>query len=150
MALRQVLIVTAGGMMLGGAAGEDKPVLPGWMAGCWEATTGDRWTEECWTTARGGVMLGSSRSGKGDRVSLWEAMQIITDPAGGMQFWASPNGAKRTAFAWTADRAPGVTFHNAGNDYPQRIRYWREGNALMAEIAMADGRRPMRWRYRRK
>ncbi|MGH6780896.1 MAG: DUF6265 family protein, partial [Sphingomonadaceae bacterium] len=149
MMTQRFLIAIAGWVMLAGAA-DEKPALPGWMAGCWESRSGDRWTEECWTSARGGMMLGSSRSAKGDRVDQWEAMQIIVDPAGGMAFYASPNGAKRTSFAWRVDAAPGVTFHNAENDYPQRIRYWPEGDAMMAEIAMADGSNAMRWAYKRK
>lgn len=146
---KRLLIAIAGWVMLVGAV-DEKAALPGWMAGCWEAVSDDRWTEECWTSARGGMMLGSSRSAKDDRVDQWEAMQIIADPSGGMAFWASPNGTKRTPFAWRADTAPGVTFHNAGNDYPQRVRYWPEGDAMMAEIAMADGSKPMLWRYKRK
>ncbi|MCJ8156808.1 DUF6265 family protein [Sphingomonas sp. LaA6.9] len=150
MVTRHALIAVLGWTMLTGAA-EEKPALPGWMAGCWEAQSGERWTEECWTSSRGGVMLGSSRSGKGDSVDLWEAMQVIADKSGsGMTFWASPNGTKRTPFVWRADAEPGVTFHNAENDYPQRVRYWREGDTLMAEIAMADGSKPMRWQYKRK
>jgi len=38
-------------------------------------------------------------------------------------------------------------FENRDHDYPQRIRYWREGEVLMAEISLADGSKPMRWRY---
>jgi hypothetical protein len=30
------------------------------------------------------------------------------------------------------------------------VRYWREGDVLVGEIAMADGSNPMRWRYRRQ
>ena len=43
---------------------EKLPALPAWMAGCWVHVQGERWTEECWTTPRGGVMLGSGRSGR--------------------------------------------------------------------------------------
>ncbi|RJF85530.1 DUF6265 family protein [Sphingomonas cavernae] len=150
MAVRHFLIAVAASTMLMGAA-EKEPALPGWMAGCWEQNAGDRWTEECWTGARGGMMLGSSRSGKGESVDLWEAMQIIAAPSGdGMTFWASPNGVKRTPFAWRADATSGVTFHNRENDYPQRVRYWREGDLLIGEIAMADGSRAVRWEYKRK
>jgi hypothetical protein len=42
-----------------------------------------------------------------------------------------------------------VTFVNAVHDYPQRIRYWREGEEMFAEISLADGSKPVRWRYRR-
>ncbi|NYT42741.1 hypothetical protein HZY97_18345 [Sphingomonas sp. R-74633] len=45
--------------------------------------------------------------------------------------------------------AQSVEFVDTAHDYPQRIRYWREGTLLMAEISLADGSKPMRWAYRR-
>ena len=38
----------------------------GWLAGDWVREEGERWTEESWTAPRGGVMLGVSRSGRGE------------------------------------------------------------------------------------
>lgn len=137
------------------AAAEQEPTLPEWMAGCWEQRSGDRWTEECWMPPRGGIMLGSGRSGRGERVSEWEATQIVLGqpnrdgPAVRMAFWAAPGGSDRTAFAWSPSDLPGVTFVNAAHDYPQRIRYWREGERLMAEISLAHGSKPRRWAYHR-
>lgn len=133
-------------------AQETPPELPNWMAGCWEQRQGDRWTEECWTIPRGGTMMGSSRSGTGKAVREWEALQILPgDPASGAKliYWASPGGKTRTAFAWDPSDTAGLTFVNRDHDYPQRIRYWREGEELVAEISLADGTRPMRWRYKR-
>jgi hypothetical protein len=40
-------------------------------------------------------------------------------------------------------------FANPAHDYPQRIRYWLEGNALNAEISRIDGSKTVRWTYRR-
>lgn len=130
-----------------------EPALPDWMAGCWEQRDGERWTEECWMAPRAGIMLGASRSGRGDTLGSWEAMQIVLaqpageEPRAPMAFWATPGGTHRAMFTWQPDSEPGVTFVNRTNDYPQRVRYWREGKALMAEIALADGSKPMRWRY---
>lgn len=130
-----------------------EPALPGWMAGCWIDQKGDAWVEECRTSARGGMMIGSGRTGEGDRVKLWEAMQIIRDETRGakvgLSFWAAPRGINRTQFRLRADAAPGVTFVNDANDYPQRIRYWREGEFLMAETALTDGSKARRWRFKR-
>jgi hypothetical protein len=142
------------GLTLSAAAGQE-PKLPESMVGCWEQRSGDRWTEECWMPPRGGIMLGSGRSGTGDRVSEWEAIQIVLDrqngdgPAARMAFWAAPGGVNRTMFAWNPSDLPGVTFVNAAHDYPQRIRYWREGERLMAETSLADGSKPRRWTYDR-
>ena len=53
-----------------------KVAMPAWMAGCWEHKGADSWTEECWTAPRGGIMLGSGRSGTGGVLDSWEVMQI--------------------------------------------------------------------------
>jgi len=112
------------------------------------------WADECWMSPRGGVMLGAGRSGTGEGLESWEAMQITLEPAEArrdsvprLRFWASPNGAERTAFDLAASALPGVTFVNLANDYPQRVRYWREGELLRAEISLADGSKTMRWTF---
>ena len=125
------------------------PELPSWMAGCWEQRKGEQWTEECWTSPKAGIMLGSSRTGKGGKLIAWEAMQIILDydngdgPVVGMAFQAAPSGTNPTIFRWSPDEQKGVTFYNAAHDYPQRIRYWREGKELKAQISLLDGSKPM-------
>jgi fermentation-respiration switch protein FrsA (DUF1100 family) len=134
------------------AAEAQAPALPAWMAGCWEQRTEDSWTEECWTGPRGGMMMGSSRSGSGDVLRERETMQIevveTDDPAvPRMAFHGSPRGANRTMFVWVPSSEQGVTFVNHGHDYPQRIRYWREGKDLVAEVALKDGTKAQRWRY---
>ena len=134
--------------LLIGAADPPPPVLPGWMAGCWIEETGDAWTEECWTAARRGSMLGSGRVGTGASLRSWEVMQILGGPDG-LAFWAAPGGANRTRFALVSSTATEIVFANPANDYPQRIRYWRAGAMLKAEISLADGSKPMRWSFRR-
>ncbi|MXO57536.1 hypothetical protein GRI36_11670 [Altererythrobacter gangjinensis] len=128
--------------------------LPVWMAGCWVQTQDDQWTEECWTGARAGIMLGSSRTGQSENLRFWETMQIVLDqenedgPVWPMVIWASPLGEQRTMFTFEPGDAPGVSFVNEANDYPQRIRYWREGELLKAEISMLDGSNSRTWTYR--
>jgi hypothetical protein len=132
-----------------------EPQLPAWLAGCWEMRDGDRWAEECWTVPRGGMMLGSGRAGVGDRVASWENMRIaLNEPAGEgpvvrMAFVAAPGGVGWTTFGWSPSPDSGVTFHNVANDYPQRVRYWREGELLKAEISLEDGSNAMGWTFRR-
>lgn len=132
--------------------------LPGWMAGCWMDTQGNRWTEECWTAPRAGIMIGSGRSGSGDALESWETMQIVLDASAAgtgkrvpLAFFGAPRGEGRTMFVWKpgAGEGEGVGFENPAHDYPQRIRYWREGERLMAEISRIDGTRAMRWSFRR-
>lgn len=123
--------------------------LPGWMAGCWELRDGERWAEECWTIPRAGMMMGSGRTGEGGAVSSWEFMRIERADDGGLSFSASPGGAGWTAFTSAADPGGGVTFLNPANDYPQRVRYWREGDMLKAEISLEDGSQATGWTFTR-
>ena len=122
---------------------------PGWMAGCWSQNKAPKWTEECWMGPRGGVMLGAGRAGSGDKLSEWEAMQIIPASDGKLVFWASPDGGARVGFTEASRGPTEIVFANAGHDYPQRIRYWREGEMLNAEISLLDGSKAMRWQYKR-
>jgi hypothetical protein len=117
------------------------------MAGCWIQQSGPKWTEECWTAPRAGTMLGSGRTGDGAAVKAWEANQILPDASGKLVFWASPDGGARIAFPVASRSATEIVFANPAHDYPQRIRYWREGPALNAEISMSDGSKAMRWHY---
>lgn len=131
------------------------PKLPEWMTGCWEQRSGDRWAEECWTIPRAGMMMGSGRSGVGGKLTDWETMRIVLDyeisdgSIVRMAFIGSPGGKDGAIFAWGPSQETGLTFENHAHDYPQRIRYWREGEELVAEISLIDGSKPVLWRYRR-
>lgn len=133
---------------------EPAPAMPDWMGGCW-VEQGERWTEECWMAPRGGNMLGASRSGHGERVAETENLRIDAQvpTADGKVFPMTYNAAQRsggwTTFVWTSSDEPGITFVNPQHDYPQRIRYWREGPALLAEISLLDGTKARRWTYQR-
>jgi len=132
-----------------------QPVLPVWLTGCWEQESETGWTEECWNDPRAGIMMGSGRSGTGERLKDWEVMQIEVGPAGDpaiptMTFYGAPMGEGRMPFKWVPSSEKGVTFVNEEHDYPQRIRYWREGQDLMAEVSLKDGSNARRWRYHPK
>lgn len=131
------------------AVAEPSAAPPVWMAGCWEMRDGERWAEECWTVPRGGQMLGSGRTGSGDAVRSFEHMRIERGEGGTLAFLASPGGRGWTTFVSAADPGEGITFVNAANDYPQRVRYWREGELLKAAISLGDGSNATSWTFRR-
>lgn len=126
----------------------ETPALPGWMAGAWGETIGDRWAEEFWAPPRGGLMLGAGRNGRGEMLGGWEVMRIEQDADGKVTFFGSPEGATPVRFPLVRAGPTEVVFANPAHDYPQRIRYWREGKMLKAEISLIDGGRPMHWTYR--
>ena len=129
-------------------AAEQRNNLPGWMTGAWIETRGESWTEEYWTPPRGGLMIGAGRNGKGKELLGWETTRIAVDKTGKIAFIAMPEGGAATTFAMEANDASSISFTNPAHDYPQRVRYWREGDARLAEISRMDGSKPMRWQYR--
>jgi ABC-type sugar transport system substrate-binding protein len=124
--------------------------MPAFLAGCWEQRSGDRWTEECWTTARGGLMIGSGRAGLADQVQSWEWMRVERGADGGLSFYGSPKGAPPVAFRATEAGPDRITFVNAAHDFPQRVSYVRTTTGIEAEVSLADGSKAMRWSYRRQ
>jgi hypothetical protein len=143
-------ILTAGlGAVLASVAPAAEQALPGWMAGAWHEEKAGRWTEEYWFRPRAGQMLGTSRSGRGEKLGSWEVMRIEADPKTGLVFLASPEGGAPTRFERKSAGANEILFANEAHDYPQKISYRREGPRLIAEISMMDGSRAMRWTYQR-
>lgn len=122
--------------------------MPAFLTGCWAEQKAERWTEECWTIPRGGQMMGSGRTGKGDTVGHWEWMRIERDAEGRPIFLGSPKGVAPTAFLPVRATATEIEWHNASHDYPQRVVYRRTTEGLEAEISMIDGSNAHRWSYR--
>jgi hypothetical protein len=120
-----------------------------WMAGRWLQQDGSDWVEERWSQPRGGVMLGTSLTGRGDSAQFFEFLRLERDKAGVMTYWALPKSAATpTPFRLSAAGARSAVFVNPAHDYPQRIAYSRSGGTMIAEVALADGTRPQRWTYR--
>lgn len=125
-----------------------QPSLPAWMAGTWMMEDGANWSDEVWTDPRGGIMLGVSRSGFGPELQSWEVAQIRVKADGRISLYAQPQGKQAYEFPMVLISEEAIEFANPAHDYPQRIRYWRQGKLLMAEISLLDGSRAVRWNYR--
>lgn len=120
---------------------------PNWMAGAWSEAKGEHWTEEFWSPERGGVMLGAGRSGKGEKLGIFEHTRIVRKPDGTLSFFAQPFGMPPVEFSMVASGAAMIEFANPAHDYPQRVKYWREGKALKAQVSLIDGSKPESWTY---
>ena len=121
-----------------------------WMAGQWTREAGDRWTEESWTLPRGGVLLGHSRSGRGDSLREFEFLRVQAGADGVPAYIAQPGGRAPVVFPLVRRDGMSATFENPAHDYPQRIHYVRDGDAMTATISLVDGSKPMRWTFRRR
>jgi hypothetical protein len=133
---------------------ELEAAMPGWMAGAWctEGPKTDR-TCEYWTPESGGLMIGASITTKAGKAVSFEQARIVGgfNPHGPTIIYiASPEGAPAVSFLDVPVReGKRISFENKEHDYPQRIRYWMEDDAMIAEVALADGSKPMRWRFKR-
>lgn len=110
---------------------------------------GENWGDEYWTPPRAGLMIGAARTGQGERLTSWESTRIGYDENGTMAFWAMPNGAAPTKFMAVSIEINAISFANPAHDYPQKVRYWRDGALLRAEISLIDGSNAVQFAYRR-
>lgn len=118
-----------------------------WLSGCWLSDDGH--VGETWVASRPGDQLfGFSVTTKDGRRVFFEMMRIDIHEAGAT-LSAYPRGTGPTSFDSSSVDTAAIEFVNPENDYPQRIRYARQGNELTAMIALLDGSQESRWRYRR-
>lgn len=143
--MRTMIIGLAAGLMALPLAAQEVVPLPGFLLGAWIQREGDKWADETWSGDPAG-MRGTSREGSGDRAETQESLTIVRRD-GTVVLIAQPRGAEPVPFAMVAHDERSVTFANPAHDYPQRIRYWREGDTLHAEIALLDGSQPVTWSY---
>ena len=105
----------------------------GWLAGCWEARSNGRLIEEQWSAPRGGTMLGTSRTLRGDATVAWE-MVLLRSDSGGLAYEAHPSGQLGATFRSTEVSESLVVFANVREDFPQKVIYRRRADSLLARI----------------
>ncbi len=110
----------------------------GWLAGCWEGRGGGGRNQECWMAPEGGMMLGVSRV-MSERGTNFEFLRIA--PHGeGLAYLASPRGKEAVAFQLVESTEGNAVFTNPWHDFPQRLVYRRDGDAMTARVeAQRDG-----------
>lgn len=131
--LRQVAGIAAPLLLVGLAGAADTDPRLDWIAGHWCANVGDEAVEEFWLPPHGGVAVGVSRTRSSDRTTAFEYLRIV-DRDGVRTYIAQPGGRPPTSFRQAAIGEGWIRFENPDHDFPQRIEYRREGDALRAEI----------------
>ena len=104
-----------------------------WLAGCWDATRSGRHVAEHWMPPEGGTMMGVSRTTAGEKTTEWEFL-IIRQGAKGLEYVAKPSRQPEATFTAARATANEVVFENPAHDFPNRIIYKRDGDALTASI----------------
>lgn len=119
-------------------AGQSRPELPRWIAGCWAGERGlERFTER-WAAADAATMLGMSYTAKAGTLSAFEFLRVVVRGAR-LVYVAQPNGSPPTEFVATpeASTPASVVFENLAHDFPKRIGYERLDDAHLT--AWIDG-----------
>jgi Domain of unknown function (DUF6265) len=104
-----------------------------WISGCWDLTRNGRHVVENWTPPEGGTMMGVSRTVANGKTTEWEFL-VIREGARGLEYVAKASGQPEAIFTSTTVTAADVVFENAAHDFPKKIVYRRDGDALVAAI----------------
>ncbi len=115
-----------------------------WISGCWENADGDY--REVWSAPDHGYLFGYALALEGDTVAFFEQTRI--DPGAAYTFNAYPAGEGPARFAETERGAAYIVFADPEHDYPQRIRYARDGDQMTAEISLLDGSKGQGFAFR--
>jgi hypothetical protein len=118
-----------------------------WMSGAWVHEQGGERVSESWIGPANGLMVAANLSAGPGTKRFYEFLRIA-DTADGVSYFASPLGRPAVEFKVKSLEGQRVVFENLAHDFPQRIVYWREAEALMARIEGKDGKH-QQWRFTR-
>ena len=119
-----------------------------WMSGSWVREAPDEIVREMWLGPANGTMAGvnltSTRAGR----ASYEFLRIARGSER-LSYFASPGGRAPVEFRLKELGERRVVFENPAHDFPRRILYWREGDALMARVegTMRGEARAEEWRF---
>jgi hypothetical protein len=135
--------------LLAAALIQTAPATPdmSWMAGYWLDCSNGREASETWSDPRGGLSVGHAVTLEDGRPSF-EVSHIGPTPQG-FAYVAQPGGAPPTIFVLVESGPTRAVFANAENDFPTRVIYERDGEALKARIEgeMGGQARSMEWSF---
>ena len=102
-----------------------------WMVGSWISESGGNKSEEHWTHADAGSMLGVSRTITNGRTVFYEFLRIERG-ADGIVYHAAPKGrSPATPFTLTSSETNKAVFENPKHDFPKKITYWRTDDGML-------------------
>lgn len=103
---------------------------------------------ENWIGAGAGTLLGTNLT-RGEQTGF-EFLRIAANTSGGYSYYSMPGGrSPPTEFAMVSLERERAVFENLAHDFPQRIVYERNDDALHARIESADASQGMDWNFRR-
>lgn len=131
--MRSICLLSLVLVMTPAFAGATDAPWPYWITGYWLSCENGRQTAEVWIDGGPGSMIvGVNLSGEPPK-QAFEFMRMATVD-GGLAFIASPGGALPTVFPLKSLDGQRAVFENLDHDFPQRVVYERQGDALKARI----------------
>ncbi len=106
----------------------------GWLVGCW--VTPDKSAQEVWVADSDRSLAGFGVAISDSTVGFYEVLSIKQSDDGTWTYTAHPSGQESASFLAVEISEESVVFANPDHDYPQEIRYGREGNQLHATISL--------------
>jgi hypothetical protein len=104
--------------------------MPSWMAGSWVSGHDGVRMEEYWSRGDNSLMVGMHQEVTPDGRKTFEFLRIERRD-GKLVYLAMPHARPETPFTMKTVSSNRVIFENRAHDYPQRIIYWREGDARL-------------------
>ena len=147
---RIILALTAFAFATAAVAQTPRVAQLDWMTGTWVNTTAEGTTTETWLGPGNGLMVSANLATWKSGRKFFEFLRIADTPDG-FSYYAMPGGKPQTEFKMKTLGDRKVVFENPQHDYPQRVMYWRDGEALVARIEGTVGGKDKgeEWRFER-
>lgn len=122
-----------------------------WMAGEWVQKSEKETVSETWQGPAGGMLVATNLTRRASGRTSFEFLRIAETPTG-LSYFAMPGGKPATEFKMKETGAQRIVFENPEHEFPRRILYWRDGEALMARTEGTRGGKDVseEWRFMKK
>jgi hypothetical protein len=149
--MRSLLTALLLALPLAAAAQAPKVASLGWLTGTWVVESERERVTESWVGPGNGLMVAANLTTRTNNRKTFEFIRIA-ETADGFSYFASPGGGTPVEFRLKESGDRKVVFENTKHDFPQRIMYWRDGEALVARIEgqMKGEPRSVEWKFKRQ
>ncbi len=120
-----------------------------WLAGCWQAETGDGGlVEENWTRPSDNLMLATTRYLTKGEATGWEFTRIAATDSG-VVFAAAANGKAEHVYRMIRQASEFILFERKSSEFPQRIIYRRASDGALIPRNEGEGQPSIELRMKR-